>query len=123
MSHFFPVPTGSPVFLPVYLLLSFSHFQRCGIDSNSCVTPTTWRSTADPKAAERVKRSVSRFITGRLKLVVNEEKSAVGRLWHSKCLQEPLGARRRPKMGGGGRQHPQGCVAAQQDRNGMRGAA
>ena len=39
-----------------------------------------------PKAAERVKRSVSRFITGRLKLVVNEEKSAVGRPWHSKYL-------------------------------------
>jgi hypothetical protein len=39
-----------------------------------------------PNAAERVKRSVSRFITGRLKLVVNEEKSAVGRPWHSKLL-------------------------------------
>ncbi len=76
-----------------------------------------------PKAAERVKRSVSRFITGRLKLVVNEEKSAVGRPWHSKYLQQPRGARHRPKMGGGGRQHPQGRVAAQQERNGMRGAA
>lgn len=39
-----------------------------------------------PKAAERVKRSVSRFITGRLKLVVNEEKSEVSRPWHSKYL-------------------------------------
>ena len=39
-----------------------------------------------PKAAERVKRSVSRFIIGRLRLVVNEEKSAVGRPWHSKYL-------------------------------------
>jgi RNA-directed DNA polymerase len=39
-----------------------------------------------PKAAERVKRSVSRFITGRLKLVVNEEKSAVDRPWNSKYL-------------------------------------
>lgn len=39
-----------------------------------------------PKAAERVKRSVSRFITGRLKLVVNEQKSAVNRPWHSKYL-------------------------------------
>lgn len=39
-----------------------------------------------PKAAERVKRSVSRFITGRLKLVVNEQKSAVSRPWHSKYL-------------------------------------
>lgn len=38
------------------------------------------------KAAERVKSSVSRFITGRLKLVVNEEKSAVGRPWNSKYL-------------------------------------
>jgi len=39
-----------------------------------------------PKAAERVQRSVSRFITGRLKLVVNEEKSAVNRPWVSKYL-------------------------------------
>jgi RNA-directed DNA polymerase len=39
-----------------------------------------------PKAAERVKSSVSRFITGRLKLVVNEEKSAVNRPWDSKYL-------------------------------------
>jgi len=39
-----------------------------------------------PKAAERVKDSVSRFITGKLKLVVNEEKSAVSRPWHSKYL-------------------------------------
>lgn len=39
-----------------------------------------------PKAAERVKRSVSRFIAGRLKLVVNEEKSEVSRPWHSKYL-------------------------------------
>lgn len=39
-----------------------------------------------PNAAERVKRSVSRFITGRLKLVVNEEKSSAGRPWHSKYL-------------------------------------
>jgi RNA-directed DNA polymerase len=39
-----------------------------------------------PKAAERVKRSVSRFITGKLKLVVNEEKSEVSRPWHSKYL-------------------------------------
>jgi RNA-directed DNA polymerase len=39
-----------------------------------------------PKAAERVLRSVSRFITGRLKLSVNEEKSSAGRPWHSKYL-------------------------------------
>jgi RNA-directed DNA polymerase len=38
------------------------------------------------KAAERVKRSVSRFITRKLKLVVNEEKSKVTRPWHSKYL-------------------------------------
>jgi RNA-directed DNA polymerase len=37
-------------------------------------------------AAERVKRSVSRFITGKLKLVVNEEKSEVSRPWRSKYL-------------------------------------
>jgi RNA-directed DNA polymerase len=39
-----------------------------------------------PKAADRVKRSVSHFITGRLKLVVNEAKSEVSRPWHSKYL-------------------------------------
>jgi len=38
------------------------------------------------KAAERVKSSVSRFITGRLKLVINEDKSAVNRPWDSKYL-------------------------------------
>jgi retron-type reverse transcriptase len=76
-----------------------------------------------PEAAERVKRSPTRFITGRLRLSVNEEKSSAGRPWHSKYLQQPRGARHRPKMGGGGRQHPQGRLAAQQERNGMRGAA
>ena len=39
-----------------------------------------------PKAAERVMRSVSRFITGRLRLSVNEEKSSAGRPWHGKYL-------------------------------------
>lgn len=39
-----------------------------------------------PKAAERVKSSVSRFITRKLKLVVNEAKSAVDRPWDSKYL-------------------------------------
>lgn len=38
------------------------------------------------KAAERVNNSVSRFITRKLKLVVNEEKSEVNRPWHSKYL-------------------------------------
>jgi RNA-directed DNA polymerase len=39
-----------------------------------------------PKAAERVMRNVSAFITGKLKLVVNEQKSEVTRPWHSKYL-------------------------------------
>jgi len=39
-----------------------------------------------PEAAERVMRSLGRFITGRLKLSVNEEKSSAGRPWHSKYL-------------------------------------
>jgi len=39
-----------------------------------------------PEAAERVKRSLTRFITGRLKLAVNEGKSSAGRPWHSKYL-------------------------------------
>jgi len=38
------------------------------------------------KAAERVMRTVSRFVTRKLKLVVNEEKSEVTRPWHSKYL-------------------------------------
>jgi group II intron reverse transcriptase/maturase len=39
-----------------------------------------------PKAAERVKRTVTAFITRKLKLVVNEQKSEVTRPWHSKYL-------------------------------------
>ena len=39
-----------------------------------------------PKAAERVKKSVSRFIARKLKLVINEQKSEVSRPWHSKYL-------------------------------------
>ncbi len=38
------------------------------------------------KAAERVMRSVTAFITRKLKLVVNKEKSEVTRPWHSKYL-------------------------------------
>jgi len=38
------------------------------------------------KAAERVKRGVTVFITRKLKLVVNEDKSEVSRPWHSKYL-------------------------------------
>ena len=37
--------------------------------------------------------------------------------------QEPRGARCSPALGHGGRQHPQGRLAAQQERNGMRGTA
>ena len=39
-----------------------------------------------PKAAQRVMRSVSAYITRKLKLVVNEKKSEVNRPWHSKYL-------------------------------------
>ena len=39
-----------------------------------------------PKAAERVLRSVSRYITDKLKLKVNEEKSGVTRPWETKFL-------------------------------------
>lgn len=39
-----------------------------------------------PKAAERVMRTVTRLITSRLKLVVNEQKSEVSRPWHGKFL-------------------------------------
>ena len=38
------------------------------------------------KAADRVMRSICRFITRKMKLVVNEEKSRVTRPWHSKYL-------------------------------------
>jgi RNA-directed DNA polymerase len=38
------------------------------------------------EAAQRVKRSITTFITRRLRLVVNEEKSAIARPWQSKYL-------------------------------------
>ncbi len=38
------------------------------------------------EAAQRVKRSITTYITRRLRLVVNEEKSAIGRPWQSKYL-------------------------------------
>ena len=38
------------------------------------------------KAAERVRKSISRFLAGKLKLKVNEEKSAVSRPWLRKFL-------------------------------------
>jgi RNA-directed DNA polymerase len=39
-----------------------------------------------PKAAQRVKMSIARFLTGKLRLKVNEEKSAVSRPWLRKFL-------------------------------------
>ena len=38
------------------------------------------------KAAERVKTSITRYLTVKLKLKVNEEKSAIGRPWQRKFL-------------------------------------
>ena len=48
-----------------------------------------------------------------------------GAKWQPSADQgpEPRGARRRPELGDGGRQHPQGRLAAQQERIGMRGPA
>lgn len=42
--------------------------------------------TGSRKAAERVKESITRFITGKLRLKVNEEKSAVSRPWLRRFL-------------------------------------
>lgn len=39
-----------------------------------------------PRAGERVKESISRYITGKLKLKVNEQKSGVTRPWETKFL-------------------------------------
>jgi RNA-directed DNA polymerase len=48
-------------------------------------------------AAQRVKRSITAFITKRLRLVVNEEKSAIDRPWKSKYLGFSLtNSRQRP---------------------------
>ena len=49
------------------------------------------------RAGERVMASVSRFITSKLKLKVNQEKSAVARPWDRKFLGFSFTARREPK--------------------------
>lgn len=51
------------------------------------------------RAAERVKESITKFITKRLRLKVNEEKSSVGRPWSSKYLGFSLtNSRKAPKI-------------------------
>jgi len=49
------------------------------------------------RAGERVMASISRFITGKLKLKVNQEKSAVARPWQRKFLGFSFTAAREPK--------------------------
>jgi RNA-directed DNA polymerase len=49
------------------------------------------------RAGERVMASISRFITGKLKLKVNQEKSAVARPWERKFLGFSFTAAREPK--------------------------
>jgi RNA-directed DNA polymerase len=49
------------------------------------------------RAGERVMASISRFLTGRLKLKVNEAKSAVARPWERKFLGFSFTANREPK--------------------------
>jgi RNA-directed DNA polymerase len=49
------------------------------------------------KAGERVMESVTAFITGRLKLKVNQEKSAVARPWERKFLGFSFTAGKQPK--------------------------
>ena len=49
-------------------------------------------------AGERVKRSITRFLTKRLRLKVNEEKSAVGRPWNRTFLGYTMTAHREPKL-------------------------
>ena len=51
------------------------------------------------RAAERVKEKITKFITKRLRLKVNEEKSSVGRPWNSKYLGFSLtNSRKVPKI-------------------------
>ena len=50
------------------------------------------------KAAERVKRSITQFITTKLKLKVNEEKSAVDRPEHRKFLGYTIAGRAKAKL-------------------------
>lgn len=49
------------------------------------------------RAGERVMRSITRFITAKLKLKVNEQKSAVARPWERKFLGFTFTANREPK--------------------------
>jgi RNA-directed DNA polymerase len=49
-------------------------------------------------AGERVKRSITRFLTKRLRLKVNEEKSAVERPWGRTFLGYTMTAHREPKL-------------------------
>jgi RNA-directed DNA polymerase len=49
------------------------------------------------RAGERVMASISRFITGKLKLKVNQEKSAVARPWERKFLGFSFTAAKEPK--------------------------
>jgi len=49
-------------------------------------------------AGERVKRSITRFLTKRLRLKVNEEKSAVDRPWNRTFLGYTMTAHREPKL-------------------------
>ena len=54
---------------------------------------------ASKRAGERVMRSVSKFITRRLRLRVNEEKSSVGRPWSAKYLGLSMtNSRTKPKI-------------------------
>jgi len=49
-------------------------------------------------AGERVKRSITRFLIARLRLKVNEEKSAVDRPWNRTFLGYTMTAHREPKL-------------------------
>ena len=49
-------------------------------------------------AGERVKRSITRFLTKRLRLKVNEEKSAVDRPWNRTFLGYTMTVNRDPKL-------------------------
>ena len=53
---------------------------------------------ASQKAGDRVKRSITQFITTRLKLKVNEEKSAVDRPDNRKFLGYTIAGRKEPKL-------------------------
>jgi RNA-directed DNA polymerase len=65
-------------------------FCRYADDSNIYV--------ASRRAGERVKESITRFLERRLKLKVNEEKSAVDRPWRRKFLGYSMTADREPRL-------------------------